>query len=381
MICAVEPSGDALGAALMDALRSMSPGVRFIGCGGPLMAKSGLQSLFSTAPFSVVGPVDAVKALPAAMQGAQMLAKASSSERVDAAVLIDGWAFARMAATRIKKQAPQAILIKYVAPQVWASRPHRARTVAKLFDGVLMLFSFEKDWFKKAGVETRFVGNPVFQSAAQGNADAALFRDKHAIGDAPLLAVLPGSRKNEVRRLIGPFRETVDLLAAEKPDLRVAIPVAPAVEAEVKSLTKDWLRSPIVVPANNRYQVFAAADAGLAASGTVTTELAIFRTPMIVAYRVGWLSALWFRRVIITPYVTLLNIVAGRAVIPEFLQGDCKPAVMAAALTPLLADTPARKAQLEAFPELLGSLGVGGPPAAEEAGKAILGWIGKKKAS
>lgn len=381
MICAVEPSGDALGAELMEALRAMSPDVDFIGCGGPLMAANGLRNLFSIAPFSVVGPIDALKALPAAMRGASALARAAKATPVDAAIFIDGWAFVRMAAARIKQQAPQTTMIKYVAPQVWASRPQRAGTLAKLFDGVLTLFAFEKKWFENEDVLTKFVGNPVFQSAAQDNADAARFRDEYAIGNAPLLAVLPGSRKSEVRRLIERFRETVDLLAADIEDMRVAIPVAPAVAQDVRRLTEGWSLRPLLVPAKDRYQVFAAADAGLAASGTVTTELAIFRTPLIVAYRVGWLSALWFRQVIITPYVTLLNIVADRAVIPEFLQDDCQPANMAEALAPLLADTPARKAQLEAFPELLGSLGVGGPPAAQEAGKAILDWISQKKTS
>ena len=150
LLSAVEPSADAIGAALMAALKERAPGVEFFGCGGPLMAKEGLESLFPIKVFSVIGPVSALKAWPAALSGARRLASAAASNNIDAAILIDSWSFSRIAAEKIKKAAPNAKLIKYVAPQVWASRPKRAHTVARLFDGVLTLFDFKKPWFEKA---------------------------------------------------------------------------------------------------------------------------------------------------------------------------------------------------------------------------------------
>jgi lipid-A-disaccharide synthase len=378
LLCAVEPSGDAIGAALIEALRAKMPNVHLFGCGGQQMAAKGFESLFSIAPLSVLGPVDAGKALPAALSGARTLARAAAVEQADAAVLIDGWAFSRLAATQIRKRARNTKLIKFVAPQVWASRPQRVKTLADLFDGVLTLFEFENEWFEKEGVPTKFVGSPTFQHVVQNICDGAAFRAHHNIGDAKLLAVLPGSRKSEVKRLTQPFRDTVERLTAVQPTLRVVIPVAPAVEADVRMLMADWPGQPILAHGDDRLEAFAAADAALAASGTVTTELAICQTPLIIAYRVGWASALWMRKVITTPYVSLINIAAGRDVIPEFIQENCRPAEMAAALAPLLNETPARNAQLAAFPNALEKLGVGGPPAGDCAADAILSWIGVK---
>ncbi len=375
LLSAVEPSGDALGAALIAALREKAPSARFVGCGGPLMAQAGLESLFPIAPLSVMGPMSALKALPAAMKGADALAACAKENRIDAAVLIDSWAFSQMAAKRIRRAIPHTKLFKYVAPQVWGSRPGRAKKLADLFDGVLTLFAFETDWFAPLGVKTAFVGHPVFQAAAR-KTDGAAFRAAHGVGGAPLLAVLPGSRAGEVRRLLEPFEETVELVRAAKPDLRVVIPVAPAVEAQVREGVKGWASAPILIGAAERYEAFAAADAGLAASGTVTTELAIHKTPMAVAYRVGWLSERWARAVITADYVTLVNIAAGRAVAPEFLQQDCRPDAMAKTLLSLLDATPERAAQLDAFPALLPRLGVDGAPAATRAAETILAWMG-----
>lgn len=374
LLGAVEPSGDALGAALMTALYARKPTARIVGCGGPRMAEAGLESLFPIEPLSVMGPVSAMQALPAAMKSARALARCARDNHVDAAVLIDSWAFSRLAAERIRRAAPRSKRFKYAAPQVWASRPGRAKTLAKLFDGVLALFEFEIEWFAPLGVRTAFVGNPTFQEAAQYKADAEAFRAAHDLGDAPLLAVLPGSRTGEVGRLLEAFRATVDLVGRARPELRVVVAAAPAVEAAVREGVRNWKTAPVVVGAAERYDAFAAADAALAASGTVTTELAIFETPMIVAYRVGQATAMWARAVSTTDCVTLINIAAERAVVPEFLQENCRPQDMAWALLPLLGASPERAAQRRAFRETLPKLGVFGPPAAARAAETILAW-------
>ncbi len=377
MLCAVEPSGDALGAALINELRKKSPDVEIFGCGGALMKAAGLESLFPIDPFSVIGPIDAMKALPAAHKAADALTLEAEAKSADAVILIDGWSFARIAAKKIKQRAPEAKLIKYVAPQVWASRPHRTKTVAALFDGILTLFDFEPAWFEKEGVRSKFVGHSTFQAAAQARDDDAAFRERHGLDDSPLLAVLPGSRNGEVRRLLAPYRQTVEILRKTIPDLQTALVAAPAVKPEVAMAAANWPGGAALIGAAERYQAYRAATAALAASGTATTELAICRTPMVVGYCIDWASALWVRNVATVRYLSMINIAAGREIIPEFLQGDCKPEAMAAALAPLLTGAAERRAQLEAFPEQLQKFGVGGPPAAALAAETILEWAAK----
>ncbi len=375
MLCAVEPSGDALGAALMRALYDKAPGIKIFGCGGSLMKAGGLESLFPIDRFSVIGPVDAIKAFPAALYSANILAKAAQEKSADAVVLIDGWSFARIAAKKIKQRAPETKLIKYVAPQVWASRPHRIKTVAALFNGVLTLFDFEPIWFEKEGVRSKFVGHSAFQAAGRKSSDGAAFRERHSLVEGPLLVVLPGSRHGEVRRLLAPFRRTVEIVRKAMPELQTVIVAAPAVEAEIRKAT-DW-DDTTIIGADERYQAYSAATAGLVASGTATTELAICATPMVVGYRVDWASAIWVRRVATIRHASMINIAADAEIIPEFLQEDCKPEAMAAALIPLLTASPARRAQLEAFPEQLQKFGIDGPPAAALAAETIVEWTTK----
>lgn len=378
VVSAVEASGDVLGAALMRALKERCDDIAFIGCGGPMMAREGLKSLFPIDRFAVIGPIGALKALPAALQAAAQLAEAARSENAAAAIMIDSWSFSSLAAKRIKMSSPQTKLIKYVAPQVWGSRPERVKTLGKLFDGVLTLFEFETPWIESVGVETCFVGNSIFQAARRQAGGGQAFRERHNIGDAPLLAVLPGSRRDEARRLLGPFGETVRRLAEENPSLRICAPLAPAVEEIARPVLSNWPGAPVIVSPDERFDAFSAADAALAASGTVTTELAICETPMVVGYQVGRLSEVWIRSVITTPYLCMVNVAAEREVIPEFIQKACCPDNLVAALAPLFADKTACEAQLRAFGPALERLGVGGPPAENVAAEAIWGWIGKK---
>ncbi len=377
LICAVEQSGDALGAALIKSLKAKNSSLEFFGCGGPLMAETGLQSLFPIERFSVIGPVGALKALPLALRSADILADVAEKERVDASILIDGWSFARIAAKKIKKQQPAARIYKYVAPQVWASRPHRAKTVAALFDGVLTLFEFEPAWFEKEGAKARFVGHSGFQEAAKSAYDNEEFRNRYNLTSEKILAVLPGSRKSEVRRLLPLFRRTVEIVRSHTPLFRTIIPAAPSVVDQVEEAARDWPGGATVIPVDERYKAYNAADAALVASGTATTELAISKTPMVVGYQVDWASAMWIRSVVTVTHLSMINIAAGREIIPEFLQEGCKPEAMAAALAPLLNDSAERRAQLEAFPAQLEKFGIGGPPAADLAAETLLDWIAR----
>ena len=198
LLTAAEPLGDAIGAALIRSLRARQPNAIFEGCGGPLMQGEGLTSFFPIEKLSVIGPVDAVSAITTAFSGARLLTQKASENFYSAAIFIDSWTFSVMAAKRVRKAAPSLPLIKYVAPQFWASRPQRTKVLASLFDGVLSLFEFEAGPIKDAGGNVRFVGNPIYQAAYEKKSDGTAFRDRHEIGGAPLLVVLPGSRRGEV---------------------------------------------------------------------------------------------------------------------------------------------------------------------------------------
>ncbi|HBS30755.1 MAG TPA: lipid-A-disaccharide synthase [Parvularcula sp.] len=379
LLAAVEPSADAIGASLIAEIRRLSPEVRFVGCGGPLMAREGFQSLFDIAPLSVIGFLDVLRAAPAAYRFADALAEAALRERPDIAVLIDGWAFSRLLAVRLRKLPPGTTLVKLVAPQVWASRAGRVKFVKDHFDAVLCLLPFEPPYFARAGVRAEFIGNPNFQAAWRSRGDGAAFRARHRLGDAPLLAVLLGSRKAEVARLAAPFGDAVKILAERVPGLRVASPVAPSVERHARARLARFAGDPVIVGADEKYDALAAANVGLTASGTASTELAINRTPMVVGYRLDPISAIWARSVLKIPYVSIINVAGGRFVIPELLQEDCTGPNIAGALLPLFADPEAYAEQGSAFATILKSLGVDGAPAAEIAAERILEWAAMGK--
>ena len=382
MLVAVEPSADAIGASLIRELKELAPDAALTGCGGAEMAREGLVSLFPVDAFSVMGAWDVLRVAPLAMQRARELAETAAARKIDVAVFIDGWAFSRLSTTRLRKLSPATTAIKFVAPQVWASRPQRVEFVRKFFDGVLALLPFEPQYFQRAGVRAEFVGNPNFQAAWRARGAGAAFRARHRLGDAPVLAVLLGSRKREVTRLARPFRDAVTLLSREMPALRIVSPVAPSVAPLVAKRLGGWPGEPILVGAEEKYDAMAAANAALTASGTASTELAINRTPMVVAYKVDPITGFWARRVTTTPFASIINVAADRFVIPEFIQENCEGGYIATALEALFNDPAAYVDQAEAFDAILKELGVDGPSAARLAATRVIEWahLGKKRA-
>lgn len=374
LLTASEPSGDALGASLMRALKALRPGLRFIGGGGPEMVAEGLQEHLPTDSLAVMGPAAALAALPRAKRLSAQLAKLAANEKPAAAVLIDSWAFSRIVARDLRARAPGTQLVKLAVPQVWASRPKRAETAAELFDLLLCLLPFEPPYFEEHGGMAKFVGNPNFQSAARKPRSGPAFRARHGINDAPLLLMLPGSRAGEVKHLLPVYRGTYQDLKPRVPGLRIAMIAADAVETRVREAVKAWGGEIIVVPPQERFDAFDAGDVALAASGTVTTELALTGTPMVVTYKVGPVVAYWARKVITTPFVTVLNVAASEEVIPERLQEDCTPAQLCADIVRLFHDEDARRRQLSAFRRLLPKL-VGSKDAADSAAQAVLALI------
>jgi lipid-A-disaccharide synthase len=382
LLVAVEPSGDELGAALAGALRQRLKGrVRFVGVGGAALREQGLVSAFDPSGMAVVGAFNALAAWPVARARARDVAALAVRERPDAAILIDAWGFSIRVAQRLREADPTLPLIKYVAPQVWATRPGRAKTLAKRVDRLLTIHSFDAPYFERQGLPTSFVGNPALARDFSG-ADPVAFRQTYGFRpDEPLLLILPGSRHGEVRRLMEPFGDAARRLCAERKELRVVVAAAPSVAAEVKASAAAWSISPLVLESEaDRHSAMRAATAALACSGTVTTELALAGCPMVVGYRLDPLTYIAARLLLRTRYITLFNVAAGRLVARERLQGACRGDVLARDLAPLLNSPESRQAQSAAQAAALKIMRGGLADPVGAAAEAVLATLAERRA-
>jgi lipid-A-disaccharide synthase len=379
MIVCGEPSGDLLGAQLMTALRDQTDGaVAFCGVGGAAMAALGFESLFPLDATSVMGIVEIVPAIPKILGLIRQTAAFAVATRPDAVVLIDSPEFTQRIAKRIRKIAPDIKTINYVAPQVWAMRPSRAKAMAKYLDLVLALLPFEPPFFEKYGLKCVFVGHPAVERA-QRMVGGEAFRARHGIApEAPLLAVLPGSRGSEIKYVFPAFRAAMDLLAKRVPGLVTVLPTVPHVAARVRAGCVGWpLPLHIVEGEDEKFAAFDAADAALAASGTVTTELALSHTPTVVGYKVSGLTAAIVRRMIHVKYATLTNLILNREAMPECIQQDCTPENLAAAVATLLTDKSAAARQRADLGEAMRAMGLGGTAPSQRAAKAVVEFLSR----
>ena len=374
MLVAAEASGDALGGALAQALKSrVGDGLQLSGVGGTSMAAQGIASPFDIAELSVFGVLEAVQAYGRVRRRIEDTVELAQREKPDVAVLIDSWGFNVRLAKRLRRDLPDTLLVKYVAPQVWASRPRRAGEAAALFDHLLSLLAFEAPYFEREGLPVTFVGAPAL-SGKRAAADPAAFRSSIGAraGDLVLL-VAPGSRPSEMARVLPAFEDAVRQLKESRPDLQVVVPVASTVAELVKTRVAAWpFRAHVVEAESAKAGAMAAADLALACSGTVTTELAAAGTPMVVWYRTGSVTYQVLKRLIRTRFITLFNIAAGRAVAPELIQADCNGPALARELGRRLDDPAMRTRQVEEQFEALRKLGAGGPDPAEASADAIV---------
>jgi len=382
MLVCGEPSGDQLGAELMAALKQLLPDVRIVGVGGSAMAAQGLHSLFPLDATAVMGLREVVPRIPEILRRVRIASDFALETKPDAVVCIDSPDFTHRIARRTRRLDPSIATVNYVAPQVWASRQYRARKMAKYFDLVLALLPFEAEFFERHGLHAKFVGHPVIERAAKMVGGAAL-RARLGIGErVPLLAVLPGSRTSEVRPLLPIFRDTVARLRQAIPDLVCILPVVPHVAPIVRSLTQAWPAPLHIVEGEaDKFAAFDAAGAALAASGTVTTELALSGTPMVVAYKLGWLTYALMRPLISVRYATLVNLLLDREAVPEFLQARCRADLMAECLQNLLRDPEARAAQQADLRAADAMLGQGGEAPSLRAARALIEFVGARRGS
>jgi len=380
MLVCGEPSGDALGAQLMAGLKQLAgERVRFTGVGGLAMAREGLQSLYPLDTTAVMGLREVVPAIPAILRRVKQAVDFAVITKPDAVVVIDSPDFTHRVARAIKKRDPSIPTVDYVAPQVWASRAYRAKAMAGYFDLVLALFPFEVAFFEKYGLKAAFVGHPVIERASKVTGGEALRARLGIAPDAPLLALLPGSRTSEIRFILPAFRDAVKLLASQVPGLVTVLPTVPHVAAKVRAATEGWPTPLHVLESEaDKYAAFDAADTALAASGTVTAELALSRTPMVVAYKVGGLTYFLSRFLMTVKHITLINILLGREAVPEFLQDCATPENLAQAVTHLFRDEADRTAQVAAMNEFARQLGEGDEPPSLRAARVLLEFVEKR---
>ena len=350
--------------------------IAMTGVGGRSMTAQGLESLFPLDDTAVMGLNEVVPKIPIILRRIRQVCDVALRTRPDAVVLIDSPDFTHRIARRLKRLDPSIRTIDYVAPQVWASRAYRARAMARNFDLLLALLPFEPPFFEKYGLHTVFVGHPVVERSDLMK-DGSAFRAKHAIGARdPLLAVLPGSRTNEIRFILPSFRAAVASIAGRVPNLTTVLPTVPHVASRVHRATRDWPTPLHVVEDDSeKYAALSAADAALAASGTITTELALARTPMVVAYRVGWLTYLLARPLFNFSWFTLVNLLLDRQAVPEFLQGAATPDALAAAVVRLLTDRQAADAQRSDLAQAANLLGEGAEAPSTRAARAIVEFL------
>ncbi len=379
-LIAGEPSGDRLGAALMAGLKALVPGVVFRGIGGPAMQAEGMDSLFPMEELSVMGIAEILPKYVHLKRRIREAAAAAIAAAPAALITIDSPDFCLRVARLVKEAAPGLTTVHYVAPSVWAWRPGRAAKMARVIDHVLALLPFEPPYMTAAGMSCDFVGHPVAAEPQASPIEAQTFRAAHDIPpEAPLILALPGSRRSEIGRLIAPFGETLTLVARRYPDLRVVLPTPRHLAAEVTAACRDWPGHPVVLTApdlGTRIAAFAAADAALAASGTVSLELAAQGCPMVIAYDMAPITLWLMRRLVRVDTVTLVNLVSETRTVPEFIGRDCTASKIAPALMALLAEGPGPQA--EAMRLTMQRLGRGGEPPGLRAARSVLAALARR---
>ncbi|MFN3646501.1 MAG: lipid-A-disaccharide synthase [Gemmobacter sp.] len=367
-LVAGEPSGDRLGAALMAGLRQLAPGVGFEGVGGPAMEAEGLASLFPMEELAVMGLVEVLPKYRALKRRIAQTAQAVLGSGAQALVTIDSPDFCLRVAQLVRAARPGFRVIHYVAPSVWAWRPGRAAKMAQVVDHVLALLPFEPPYMTAAGMTCDFVGHPVVAEPLADAAGVEAFAARHGLV-RPWLLVLPGSRKGEVRRLAPVFGQVLAGLAP----MPVVLPTVRGVVGLVRALVAEWPVPPLIVAdAADKAAAFAGARAALAASGTVSLELAANGVPMVIAYDMNPLSRVLMQRLMRVDTVTLVNLVSETRVVPEFLGARCRADLIRPALAELLTDGPGQAAQAQAMALTMDRLGRGGEPPGLRAARSVL---------
>lgn len=377
-LIAGETSGDQLGGWLMQALKAKDPRVSFIGLGGMNMQAQGLESLFNIREISLMGFAEIVPHIVNVKRRIKQTVAFLEREKPDVIVTIDSPGFATRVVRQLRqRQKIHPKFVHYVAPTVWAYKPERAKKFARLYDLMLCLLPFEPPYFEAEKLPTEFVGHEVaWWWKSRGDGDA--FRVKHHIAkDTPILAVFPGSRNGEIKRLWPIFRAAIEQLHVVIPEMKVVIQVQPSLMERMQAETKGCASNPLIIPnTEDKKDLFAASTAAIAKSGTIGLECVLAGLPSIVAYRASGLSAYLIRRMIKVRFVNLGNILVDSLIVPELIQENCTPGNIVKEILPLLNDPEARTAQVVGLTDIAHKLAIDDPESpSEKAADVILGML------
>lgn len=371
---AAETSGDLLAREVVEDIRRRNPDAHISGIGGGELASVGIESAIDISPLSILGFVEGLRAYGDVVRLADAAADAIIADDPDVIVLVDSWGFMLRVAQRVRLRAPNIRLVKLVGPQVWATRPGRAKTLASVVDHLLCIHDLEVPFYEPFGLKTTVIGNPAISRHVQGNGSS--FRAGQSIPeDAKLVLVLPGSRPSEIKRVAPELVSAAKALKSNDPNLKIVFMPASNVATQFREDfpgVASW--SIVSSDPGARYDAMAAADLALACSGTVTTELAMQDTPMIVAYKTGWITWALARGLLYSKtHITLLNIVSDdQEVVPEFVQTRLKSDLIAAAAQDWLTDPDKLSAQLDRQRIALDRMKEGDRDASEIAAGVIL---------
>ncbi len=373
-LVAAEPSGDAFAGEIVDALRARDGAIELAGVGGSELASRGIESPIDISPLSIVGLLDGLKVYRQVIALADAAVNDIIARNPEQVLLVDSWGFMIRVAERLRARASHIRIVKVIGPQVWATRPGRAAKLARVVDAVLCIHDFELPFYEGLDVDTAVIGNPAFGRDISGDAEA--YRASRGLdAGTPLVTVLPGSRSSEMRRVAPALIEAAVRLRDGQPDLALAIAPSASV-ADLLDLGRLERAENIdlITDEDRRHDAIAASDLVLACSGTVTTEVAMLGAPVIVAYKLGWVTWAIARSFLYKPdYITLMNIAAGNEIAPEFVQTRCQPELIAKAASALLASPERGLRQVSGQNAALQLMGVGGEPAAERVADYVLG--------
>jgi lipid-A-disaccharide synthase len=375
-LVAAEASGDALGADLVRALKDRDPALQIAGIGGAAMAEEGVKTAVNISGLAVLGFVDGLLAYGRVKRAVAQSVAAIIAAKPDVVVLIDSWGFTVRVAQGVRAAAPHIRLVKYIGPQVWATRPGRAATLAATVDHLICIHDFEVPFYETFGLACTICGHPAFGRFKFG--DGPAFRARHGIKPKDkVLLVLPGSRSSEIRRVGPTLWRAAEILEQKRPGLKLVVVAARSV---AKAVHDQAAPIALIVDEHEKEDAFDAATAAIAASGTVTTEVALQGTPMVIGYRLGWITwAIWRAFLFKGRFATLMNVAAKEEVAPEFLQTQFTAVNIARAAAPLLDDPALREDQVRRQDDALALMGRGGRPAAEIAADVVLAEAAKAK--
>lgn len=380
-LIAGEPSGDLLASRLMRALREKTNGnVRFAGIGGETMIENGFESLFDSTELAVMGLAEVIPSIPRILKRIRQTVDDIVEKKPDVVITVDSWSFSARVNKGLKSAHTGIPQIHYVAPQVWAWKKGRAKTCGRYIDRLMSLLPYEAKYFEPYGLKVDFVGHPVVEGGA-AKGDGKAFRKQIGVSDSTkLLCVLPGSRRSETKYLLPIFRDVVSSLSKKYSNLHIVIPTVVTVERTVRNAVSEWaLPVHIVTGEANRYNAFAASDAALAASGTVALELAMAKVPYTIAYKMNPISSFLARKLVSGRFANLVNILADREIVKEYLLEDCTVENLTAEVEKLLEDKNYQDTQIAQAFDVLKTLGADDPVTpSQKAANVVLNVVAKK---